>query len=87
MVPRVLCVAEKPSIAKAVAQHLAGGQFTTVGRCGCITGHGFLDVDRCVAQYTRKRVHQELRIQLSIQSAMGELLCHDDKRVRSSHGS
>jgi DNA topoisomerase III len=29
MVPKILCVAEKPSIAKAVAQHLAGGQVTT----------------------------------------------------------
>ncbi|KAL8895973.1 MAG: hypothetical protein Q9207_007931 [Kuettlingeria erythrocarpa] len=26
MAPRILCVAEKPSIAKSVAQHLAGGQ-------------------------------------------------------------
>lgn len=30
MVTRVLCVAEKPSIAKAVAGHLAGGSFQTV---------------------------------------------------------
>jgi hypothetical protein len=27
---RVLCVAEKPSIAKAVATHLSGGQYQTV---------------------------------------------------------
>jgi DNA topoisomerase-3 len=27
---RVLCVAEKPSIAKAVAGHLSGGQYQTV---------------------------------------------------------
>lgn len=25
MAPKILCVAEKPSIAKSVAQHLAGG--------------------------------------------------------------
>ena len=37
MVARVLCVAEKPSIAKAVAQHLAGGQITTVGGYGLTT--------------------------------------------------
>lgn len=28
---KILCVAEKPAIAKAVAQHLAGGRLTTVG--------------------------------------------------------
>lgn len=30
MVTKVLCVAEKPSIAKAVANHLSGNQITTV---------------------------------------------------------
>ncbi len=30
MARRVLCVAEKPSIAKAVSQHLSGGQVNTV---------------------------------------------------------
>lgn len=29
--PRILCVAEKPSIAKAVAAHLSGGAYQTVG--------------------------------------------------------
>jgi DNA topoisomerase-3 len=27
---KILCVAEKPSISKAVAGHLSGGQLTTV---------------------------------------------------------
>lgn len=27
--PKILCVAEKPSISKAVAGHLSGGQFQT----------------------------------------------------------
>ncbi|MCJ1359353.1 MAG: DNA topoisomerase [Icmadophila ericetorum] len=31
MVHRILCVAEKPAIAKSVAQHLSGGNVTTVG--------------------------------------------------------
>lgn len=31
MARKILCVAEKPSIAKSVAQHLSGGQVTTVG--------------------------------------------------------
>lgn len=30
MVTKVLCVAEKPSIAKAVANHLGGGNVQTV---------------------------------------------------------
>lgn len=29
---RVLCVAEKPSIAKSISQILSGGQFTTVSK-------------------------------------------------------
>jgi DNA topoisomerase IA len=29
---KILCVAEKPSIAKSVAQHLAGGNINTVGQ-------------------------------------------------------
>ena len=29
MASKVLCVAEKPSIAKAVAQHLSGGSYET----------------------------------------------------------
>lgn len=32
MVIKVLCVAEKPSIAKAVANHLANNQVTTVSQ-------------------------------------------------------
>ena len=31
MARKILCVAEKPAIAKSVAQHLSGGQVTTVG--------------------------------------------------------
>ncbi len=30
MARKILCVAEKPSIAKSVAQHLGGGRVTTV---------------------------------------------------------
>ena len=32
MARKVLCVAEKPAIARAVAQHLSGGQVNTVSR-------------------------------------------------------
>lgn len=34
-VMRVLCVAEKPSIAKAVANHLSGGEVQTVRAPSC----------------------------------------------------
>lgn len=30
MAPKILCVAEKPSMAKAVAQHLSGGSMQVV---------------------------------------------------------
>lgn len=40
MAPRILCVAEKPAIAKAVANHLGGGQVNTVsGEQQCIKLH------------------------------------------------
>jgi len=34
MVSKILCVAEKPSIAKAVANHLSGGQVQVVSEEG-----------------------------------------------------
>ena len=35
MARKILCVAEKPSIAKTVAQHLGGGQVQTVRVFSC----------------------------------------------------
>jgi len=43
MGPRILCVAEKPSIAKAVAGHLGGGSFQTV-RSNLEDAHSTLNV-------------------------------------------
>lgn len=40
--PRILCVAEKPSISKAVAGHLSGGQLQTVGMPPSILGTAML---------------------------------------------
>lgn len=40
MARKILCVAEKPAIAKSVAQHLSGGQVTTV-----IVGFLFFSID------------------------------------------
>ena len=43
---RVLCVAEKPSIAKSISQILSGGQFSTVILLpfGFVSGAHFLSI-------------------------------------------
>lgn len=59
---RVLCVAEKPSIAKAITQILSGGQFNTVSDVfalmRCCSVLSFVTVQH------RDTVHQELRFRL-----------------------
>ena len=55
---RILCVAEKPSIAKAVSQHLAGGQVNVVGcvaQCYIIIAH-----EIAVEKRLRKSICKEL---------------------------
>lgn len=39
MPQKILCVAEKPAIAKAVAQHLAGGRINAVGTSPQLRGN------------------------------------------------
>jgi len=34
----VLCVAEKPSVSKAITEHLSGGTFETVGNAPAAVG-------------------------------------------------
>lgn len=55
---KILCVAEKPSIAKAVANHLAGGQVNTVSRQDDNMEATSTDVLK--AQHPRQCVRQEL---------------------------
>lgn len=77
MVTRILCVAEKPSIAKAVALHLGGGQVQTVSdtaissQCQKLTTAADTDHWQCI--------HKELRIPVHF-PCMGSLQCHHDLR-------
>ena len=53
MVTKVLCVAEKPSIAKAVAGHLSGGSqrvvsFTSSATCNSRNHHAFILIQAAV---------------------------------------
>ena len=61
---RILCVAEKPAIAKAVAQHLSGGSMQTVSFIGA--GERFLYelefAENNVDINPRKSICQELSV-------------------------
>lgn len=56
--PRILCVAEKPSISKAVAGHLSGGQLQTVGYVSRRRDNRHAD-NFYLAQHP-EQIHQEL---------------------------
>ena len=59
MVQKILCVAEKPAIAKAVANHLAGGLVTTVSMEKlCLRGLS----NQFLATHPGKPVCEELRV-------------------------
>ena len=60
MARKILCVAEKPSIAKAVAQHLGGGQVTIV--CG-IAYYAWSITNSHVAERYWRSLCQELQLQ------------------------
>ena len=60
MARKILCVAEKPSIAKSVAQHLSGGQFNTVRTLSALRAGGGFNI--CIAQHPWQHVREELRI-------------------------
>lgn len=86
VVTKVLCVAEKPSIAKAVAGHLGGGRFQTVSE------HDESDVSTNIrfplidaAQHRRQPVCQKLRIHFHI-PRMGTMRCHYDFSSWSFNG-
>ena len=46
MVSKILCVAEKPAIAKSVANHLSGGQINTVRHPACITNVAYKHIEK-----------------------------------------
>ncbi|QIW96306.1 hypothetical protein AMS68_001824 [Peltaster fructicola] len=78
MVTKVLCVAEKPSIAKAVAGHLAGGHFNThnVPNAKYNKNYSF--------QYTFPRWGQ---CEVTMTSVSGHILSQDfNERYRRWHG-
>lgn len=76
MARKVLCVAEKPSIAKAVAGHLGGGRFQTVSPKASIFR---LELINMTAECSRHNVYKELRLPIRLRSAVGELQCDNDQ--------
>lgn len=82
---RVLCVAEKPSIAKAVAGHLSGGQVLTVSRLfsfTCCTDTQHANTNS--AQYARE-VYQKLCLSLRFRASLGSLRGYHDFCAWSYH--
>ena len=71
----ILCVAEKPSIAKSVSQHLSGGHVNTVSPRQIDVGIGLM-LDE--AQYQWQPLHQELPIRLQFWSSLGSLFGDHD---------
>jgi hypothetical protein len=74
---RILCVAEKPSIAKAVAQHLGGGRVTTV-RGIAILSQAKTAPDVMAEKCSWPYLCEELRVRFQI-CTMGELLRDHDQ--------
>ena len=77
MARKILCVAEKPSIAKSVAQHLSGGQFNTVRTLSMVQAGGGFNI--YIAQYPWQDVREKLRFRFQLQPAMGSMLGDDDQ--------
>nr|POE88077.1 dna topoisomerase 3 [Quercus suber] len=90
---KVLCVAEKPSIAKAVANHLGGGAVNTVGQFprSCICTNPLIFIKRSVrgAQYTKNYEFQYNfpawgRCDVIMTSVLGHLISQDfDSQYKS----
>lgn len=58
---KILCVAEKPSISKAVAEHLSGGDYRTVSSTPLLLS---ATLTNAILELYRFPVHQELRLYL-----------------------
>jgi len=74
---RILCVAEKPSIAKAVAQHLGGGRVTTV-RCVAVLSPPNVAPDLMTEKCSWPYLCEELRVRVQI-CTMGQLRSDNDQ--------
>lgn len=79
---RVLCVAEKPSIAKSVAQILSGGQYTTVSiRCSGVASHTCSDFGKrnTSSQYIKNYDfdYPQTRSQYTVTAVAGHLMNQD----------
>lgn len=75
---KILCVAEKPSIAKAVANHLGGGNVQTV--CQAFSCRESMNIERDIEKRSRLDIYKELYIRLQLPD-MGPLSgCHDFSR-------
>lgn len=85
MARKILCVAEKPAIAKSVAQHLSGGQVTTVGGFLVIYILKYFLAHESEAKHHRQSICKELRFRFQLWSTMGQLPRDHDKRHRASH--
>lgn len=83
---KVLCVAEKPSISKAVAGHLAGRSPDVVSIEEILSASVFVRLILLPAQHTLA-IHQELWLRLRLWGAMGIMQRHHDGRPRPSHGA
>lgn len=82
MARNILCVAEKPAIAKSVAQHLSGGRVNAVFRALLVDHESLLT--RWIAQHHRQSLYKELRVRVRFWPAMGQLPCDYDERHRPS---
>jgi hypothetical protein len=58
---KILCVAEKNSISKAVAEHLSGGHFQTVSVVCDRVGDARPELNPVLGKH-RKPIHQELHV-------------------------
>lgn len=85
-VPRVLCVAEKPAIAKAVAQHLSGGAMQTVRSNGS-DGLQRYCTNSVTALHPWQPICQELRLPVQFWRVLGNVLSHHDERPWTSDKS
>ena len=79
MVAKILCVAEKPSIAKAVANHL-GSSVSVVGQQTILLNESMDSADGHQEKQRGSRLAEKLRIQLHLSPTMGRLQCGDDER-------